>query len=254
MNFIYLIKGQFYKQYFETRRYLLNSTFKTILRVSVLFVAIYGFNNLFFSPSNAFDLNSALVLIFLFQHASQAFSKSADSIAYETLNGSLEKIYATPTGIFKLIMARFIVSYIFLTISSIILLIVFMLILNNWISFSWPKFLISISFSVISLYGIGLILCGLSLLFKQVNDLVSFLRLPIMFLATLPPQPFNIYSCFPFSMGAYTTKQIILNNTSFPLWWYGYILANSLFYFFLGYLIFKICERRTLLHGSLGHQ
>jgi len=68
----------------------------------------------------------------------------------------------------------------------------------------------------------------------------------------LPVYPLNGFSFIPFLAGAHTITEHIVNGTSFPLWWYLFVAANSVFYLWIGLLVFRIFERKARSLNKMG--
>jgi ABC-type polysaccharide/polyol phosphate export permease len=71
-------------------------------------------------------------------------------------------------------------------------------------------------------------------------------------LVSLPAYPLNVFSFLPFTAGAYMINRMVVYGENFPLSWYLFIFAISLFYFFLGFGIFKLFEKKARRLNLLG--
>ena len=159
--------------------------------------------------------------------------------------GVLEQMYLSPVEFEYILISKVIIKIISKLIASTILLYLIMFFTKKWFEIKLIEFYLLFMISLFSIFGLGLIMAGLELLYRKIIQINFFIMIGYGALMTLPAYPYNLLSFFPFIPGAYTINQIIVHRKVFPPSWYLFITLSSIFYFALGLSLFRFFERKA---------
>ena len=165
-------------------------------------------------------------------------------ITNEIKEGTLEIVYTSQYGFIKILFSNIILNII---ICILVLLLLF--IVNNFITgvldnVNFLELIFVITIGLFSLYGVGLAIAGITLLAKEIDTILFIVK----FVAAYCIIRFdNVF--VPFS----TAKNMIVEIVSYGsldgenmLLSIAFLLLNSLIYFVLGVIVYKIIEKYAL--------
>jgi len=115
-----------------------------------------------------------------------------------------------------------------------------------------PSTLISLA----SVYGIGFMVGGLALVFKQIQAFFQILQWIFLGFIAAPIYQYSMLKALPLSLGFNLINEVMSKNLSFfKLSSLDLVLLilNGAFYFCIGLFVFSICERVAKSRGLLGH-
>jgi ABC-2 type transport system permease protein len=123
--------------------------------------------------------------------------------------------------------------------------------------------LIPVALTIVGLYGFGFMIAGIALVFKQVGTLAGLFSNILLFVngTLLPIDRFpgwleSLVKTLPTTQGIIVLRKTILSDDSLvSLWLDGsliYLTVHSTIYLIIGWSIFKWCERKAKLQGTLG--
>lgn len=255
----YLFKVSLLKSVKELTRY----KFDTITNMGMfylLFMAMFGGlksfgGNLCSSPIKIGNtLDTFIVGYFLWTIMYMAYSNIAHSISSDSSRGTLEQIAMSNLGLHSVVIVRGFCNMLIDLIESFIILFLVMSSTGRTIEIQFLPILLIIFIGIFSMFGLGLILGGLAIIYKRVSailNLVQFFLIGICF--TSGNIATNIV--YPF----FTAKEMIYSLTlnkstlsSLPLEMYGLLVLNSTIYFTVGIIVFKHCYKKSKKKGLLG--
>jgi ABC-2 type transport system permease protein len=170
----------------------------------------------------------------------------------ESQKGTLEKLYLSQLGIEKILLAKVFANIVFDIFFNILILFLAMLITGRWLNIDFLYFISMVLISVISLIGLGIAGGGIAIIHKKVISIFQIFSFGIIGLMALQTYPFNIFSFLPYIPGAKTLIGVIVYNQTYPLWWYGFILLNSLVYLVIGLYLFRLYDKKARRLNKLG--
>lgn len=189
-------------------------------------------------------------------------SSSAGDISAEATTGTLEQVYMSPVHISFLLMARLFALFLSTTVMATIPTIGIVLFWHISIPFHLSALLI---FVVLlgGLFGFSLMLSGLALIFKQVDDAAGLIQLLMLFFtgALIPLTAFPSWLGFlanalPITQGIRLLRATIFNGQSLTTLWtngsIAWFIFNALIYLSLGLATYLCCEQIAKRQGSLG--
>ncbi|CAN5601683.1 hypothetical protein BH24DEI1_BH24DEI1_02060 [soil metagenome] len=240
----------------ELWRYLPN-TISMILTFYAFFLAIF-FGLRFGGDPVSFDANVAYAIVsyafwFLAIIAMQGIGWE---ISNEAMRGTLEQLYMSPVGTWKIMLARMTGSILIHLVIMAALLVLSMLTARQWLNLDLLSIAPIMLFTLLSMVGIGFMIAGLSILYKQIQAFLQivqfvFFGLTFVSISALPP-----LELAPFVKGVDMVRGVMtqgLGLASFSAGDWLSLVANALVYFALGLLVFRRCEALAMRRGLLGH-
>ncbi|MCI0440149.1 MAG: ABC transporter permease [Chloroflexi bacterium] len=207
-------------------------------------------------------LSETLLGFIIWFYAAIAISNMSYSLTEESQAGTLEQMYMTPAPTGIVILGRAFASL--ATASSMIVLVVvgLTLALGIRIPIRWeglPVF----ALTMMALFGLGFIIAGVTLLFKQVNQFGNLVENLLMYLsgALLPvhnlPELLETFSkILPTTHGIIALREVLLDGRSLGDVWstgsLGWLLVTSGGYLIIGFALFKLFERQAKNRAMLG--
>lgn len=180
-----------------------------------------------------------------------SFSKMSELITKENREGTLEILYTSPYGFVKILFSNIIISVL---ICIVLLLLLF--VINNFVTgvlqnVNFFQLIMVITIGIFSLYGLGLIIAGITLLTKEIDTLLFILKFIVAYLIL----SFDSV-LIPFSMGKNMIADIVLNGSLASdemLLNFVLLFLNSLIYFIIGLIVYKCIEKIALKKGCIGN-
>jgi ABC-2 type transport system permease protein len=162
----------------------------------------------------------------------------------------------TPMG-FKLVcLFRVISSFILNLLFIIPVLFLMMITTGRYLHIDPFSLLPLLIFSLASVYGIGFMVGGLALVFKQIQAFFQILQWIFLGFIAAPIYQYSTLKALPLSLGFNLINEVMSKNLSFfKLSSLDLVLLilNGAFYFCIGLFVFSICERVAKSRGLLGH-
>ncbi len=183
VSIVKAIKAEFFKFYFDVKRYIFNYIVGLISTAIFLSGLYWGVNALFTQGGQAV----AFVGLLLWLFASSALSDATNHLSEERYLGTLERISVTKTPLIHILIARNIVHCLFTLIQSIvvggILYVVFKPDLGYMLS-SWKVSVMAVVIGILiilTLYAFGFFIASLGMILKRVGAITSILEYLILF-------------------------------------------------------------------------
>lgn len=184
---------------------------------------------------------------------SNFFSLSA-LISSEAETGTLEHLYVSVRSIYPFFLWKCLTAHLLSLVTILPLFTGLVLAFTGRLDFSLLRVLPVLTLGLPAVWGLGLAMGGLTLLFKRVDTLAQ--SLPVLLFAAFPwASTKSDHLAFLLPLGwAMRVSQEMMNRGAAPapsdllL-----ILANAAFHAALGTLMYAACERRARTLGKLGH-
>jgi ABC-2 type transport system permease protein len=173
--------------------------------------------------------------------------------------GTIDRIALSPLGLAGVIGAKFLPSYVSCLVDILISIILLSLIFGLRVMWSFGPIILNSVIAALGMLGLGYILGGLTIRFKQLG-LVKNLLFVLLFALGIMPMGYDgaeglswFAKFFPFTQGLLRTRHAVLpgsaGTTSVPLWLF---VGCSTVLLFLGILVFSRFERQSIKRGTLG--
>lgn len=249
-----LLKTNFRKEFIELKRYYPNTI---AMIVSFYFLFLAAFLGLKFVGNPAtFDENVqyTIVSMIFWLLAMLAFGNPSVTILQEAMRGTLEQLYMNPYKPWKIIFSRIVAQMALEMISAILLLVIIQATVNQWLNFN-PLTTIPIALvTIVSLIGVGFMMAGLAIVFKQIQNLLQIMQYILMGLVFFPLSVVPILEIAPFVKGVNMIRDVMMHNLSlvdFSFLDYLSLGLNAIFYFGLGLFVYLRCEKIAKERGLL---
>ncbi len=229
----------------ELKRYLFNTGAMLVVMYLLFLGMFWGVKAIAGASVQASSLDSMVIGYVLWVSAMLALQGTGGVVLSESQRGTLEQLYLSPLGADLIFFGKAVSSTIFNFVFMTIMLYLTMLTTGRWLSVNLVYFYAVLFISLLSLTGIGFMLGGIGLIHKRTGAVNSILSFGLIGLMLLPVYPLNSLSFLPFIAGAHTINSSVVHGTTFSLWWYLFVLANSLVYLLLGLGVFRIFETKA---------
>ncbi|NKB33225.1 MAG: hypothetical protein GKR91_09010 [Pseudomonadales bacterium] len=239
-------------QFYEMRQYWFETVFG-LLFFSGLFLALF-FGIKIFIPDdqNTLSLDGLMMGYVLFAFCSGAFNAVPETLGSYTQKGFLEQLYMTPSGFTSFLIARVLATLFVTLLSTIVLAYFAMAVSGNWIDLNLFVLVPLLFLMSPSIIGIGMIIGGMTLVYKRVGIVANLAMLGIIALVSIPALPPNLASLLPLAPGAHLARIAVLEQQSVPLTYFLIVMLNSVFYLALGMVIYKQFEKMAKRKNLVG--
>ena len=255
MRWLHLFQANYRKEYIELKRYLPN-TLALVLTFYLIFLgAFFGIMSIG-DPAN-FDMNVqySIVSVAFWSLTMMTMNFIGYSIITEATRGTLEQIYMSPMGVWKIMLTRIVSQFGLQSIVMVLLLFAAMLTSGQWLNLNPATTIPIIIVTMISMLGISFMIAGLAVIVKQIQAFLQIFQFVLMGLVFVPlnTAPFLVFA--PFVKGVNMVRAVMIEDltlTQLPLSDYGVLILNSLVYLTLGLVVFHLCEKAAMKRGLLG--
>ncbi|OZU87533.1 ABC transporter [Virgibacillus indicus] len=256
MRWLNLLKANTRKEYLELKRYLPN-TIAMLLTFYIIFLGLFGTIHFIGDPSTQ-DANIQYVIVnYIFWFLTITV---INSIGYEVINegmrGTLEQLSMSPMGIWRIMTARLISTTIINLIIVVVLLYVSMLTSGQWLNIDVVTITPILILTLISMFGVGFIIAGISIILKQVQAFLQILQFILMGLTFVPLSLSPVIAYLPFVKGIDLVREVMIDGLTLSQFTLGDFMIlgfSAVFYFSIGLGVFVYCERVAMNKGLLAH-
>lgn len=256
MKYVYSFIAVCRKEWIELRRYWFN-TVVGLGMFLLMFMALFsgaksiGQNNFSLMDS----LEGFLIGYALWFLAMGAFADTAHSIIDESRKGTLEQLYMTDVPFTWLLISKNIISTIIYALIFALIIIVQMKFTGIQLNLDFISVFVTLFIGLFSLYGIGLILAGLGLIFKKIQNLLGVTQFILVGIMILSPTSIPMVRFLPFVESREMIIAIMRNGYTlfdFSILNWLFLLGNSFIYMLVGIYGYKLAEGQVLKRGMLG--
>jgi ABC-2 type transport system permease protein len=263
MKSLLLIYAEFLKIIGDIKSYWFNYIFGNLNIFFMFLGLLYSFSFHMQSKENIFMLLFGMMIWYYGVHAIDLI---AIIVEEEIEEGTLQQIYMTKTTFIKVLFNRVVSQIFFDTIKGVFVFILclftFKIPLEFLKSIYWLPIILIFIFTIIGLYGLGYMIAGLSLVFKQTmavasscsNLLLFFTGITIPF-ESLPPLAKYCSKLLPTYYGMGCLKKIILYDFSLKKIIvdisFVYLLICCCVWICIGIIAFKLSEKQMKKQGTI---
>lgn len=256
MLLLRVLEANLRKDLLDMKRYLPN-TLSELATFYIIFLMVFLGLSLFGSPKGfGHDVRVIIVGYVVWFLILLVTSNVAWEVSHEAGQGTLEQLCVSPVPLWIIMMARMIsaVSVNFLSLCA--LLVAAMITTGQWLHIDASTTLLVLAGTLWGAVGIGFVLAGLALMYKQVDSLLSILQFVIMGLAFAPSHLTASYWYLPLVQGIALIRQSMIAGMPVNHMAPQELLllgANSAVYFTIGLIVFSASDRRARRKALLGH-
>ncbi|HHW56291.1 MAG TPA: ABC transporter permease [Clostridia bacterium] len=183
VSIVKAIKAEFFKFYFDLKRYLFNYIVG-LISTAIFLSGLYWAVNVLFTQSGQ---AVAFIGLLLWLFAPSALSDATSHLAEERYLGTLERISVTKTPFIHILIARSIVHCLFTLIPTVVVGGILYMVFKPDLSYMFSAWKVSAVAVVIgmliilTLYAFGFFIASLGMIFKRVGAITSILEYLILF-------------------------------------------------------------------------
>ncbi|WP_010095537.1 ABC transporter permease [Ornithinibacillus scapharcae] len=256
MRFLNVLNANIRREYIMLKRYLPN-TIAMLVTFYVIFLGMFFGISLVGDPSTQ-DTNIQYVIVnYIFWFMTMAVVNDIGwQITNEATQGTLEQLGMSPMGIWKIMSTRLISTTVLDFVMIVALLYLSMFTAGQWLNVDVISILPVLILTLISMFGLGLIIAGFTMILKQIQAFLQILQFILAGLTFVPLSVAPFLAYFPFVKGIDMVREIMINGVSINEFAMSDILIlvfNAVFYFALGLYVFLSCERYAMRKGLLAH-
>jgi len=241
----------------ELKRYPLNTLSGVVTMYLVFLLLFAGARYAQGLGVNLFGerLEALVVGYLVWTFALIAYSEVSWELMREAQQGTLEQLYMCPLG-FRFVSFAWIASS-FLTSLILVaaLLGLMMATTGRVLSLPLGSLLPLVLLTLAPVYGVGLAMAGLALVYKRIQALFQVLQFGFAFLVAVPPEGWWA-KALPLSLGTRLIGRVMAEGerlTTLPLTDVLILAGTAVFYLSLGIVVFLVLERVARDRGLLAH-
>ena len=241
----------------ELRRYAFN-TLSMLLSFYLIFLLLFLGIRTLAGPNAQFgEALSGMVIGFtVFYLVVYAYAELSWVLIAEAQQGTLEQLSMSPLGFGRVIVARIFAALGFRTLVMFVLLVVMMATTGRWLHVDLLTIVPLLLFTIASVQGIGFVMGGLALVFKQIQAALGILQFLFVGLIAVPMDQFPLARFLPLTWGTQLIGRAMMDGdrlwTLPPADVLG-VAVVGIAYFAAGFGAFTLFERLARNRGLLGH-
>lgn len=176
-------------------------------------------------------------------------------VTLEATRGTLEQLYMSPLGAPRILLSRMIGTVLVNLLIIALMVCLAMLTARQWLNLDLVTLLPVLLLTITGMLGVGFMVAGLALIYKQVESLLQIAQFVFLALVAVPLSAAPWLELAPVVKGADMVREVMVGGVSlggFGLFDWLSLAGNAAFYFLLGVGLYKLAERRALSRGLLG--
>ncbi|WP_243355655.1 ABC transporter permease [Bacillus litorisediminis] len=255
MKLLHLFNANLQREVIVLTRYWPNTVSMLITFYCIFLMMFFGIQIVGDPTTMETNVQYVIVNYIFWYLAMLAMQNIGWVVSNEATLGTLEQLYMSPMGAWKILLARIIGDTI---VHPGIL--VFLLLLSMWtaqtsLHLNAVSLLPVLMVTLFSMYGISFMIAGLAIIIKQINAFLQILQFVFMGLTFVPLSVAPFLEFAPFVKGVDMIRKMMIDGaalSSFSVLDYVSLLVNAAFYLLIGLLVFFKCEKTAMEKGVLG--
>jgi len=255
MSLLNAFRANFVKVVIELKRYLPN-TVATIITFYAVFVFMFLGVKFVGDPNAAADnIRYLMVANGFWFLLMMGVSSMGWELTAEALRGTLEQLYMSTVPPYMILLFRMIATMLINTVLLAVLMMLSMLTAGQWLTVDLATLLLVLPPTFLAVMGLGFMVAGLTIVFKQVSSVLQLLQFVLMGIAFVPLTAFPLFELAPTAKGIDMVRQVMAAGTPLSAFGgldWGTLVGTGIFYFVLGLGVYRLFERRAMTRGLLG--
>ncbi|MCV2884870.1 ABC transporter permease [Aestuariibacter sp. AA17] len=247
-----LIHNEIRLQWYEMRQYWFETVTGFALLGGTFIGLFYGIKSITASSAEPTSLDGLVFGFLMWSFATSAYGSISKSVSNDTQRGYLEQLFLSPAGFPTVMMARIIAEMLQTIVFITLLGYATMWLTENWLEMSFFSFYLVMFLGAPSLVGVGFLISGFTLIFKQTGAIHALVMFALMGIVAANGLPFNIISVLPFTPAVSLARSFVLEGQQAEVIDVLIVLANSIGYFVLGLVAFARCDKYARKHNLIG--
>ncbi|GGM62887.1 ABC-2 type transport system permease protein [Halarchaeum rubridurum] len=253
-GYYHLLKAVVYRDLLIWVRYPLNAALGLFMGVFFFALMFYG-GTLVAGQAFSDSIEGLVVGYFLWTLSLGAYSGIMNDIQSEASWGTLERHFMTPFGFGPVVFAKSIAIVFRTFVTSAVVLAVMLLITGTPLDLNLVTVLPVALLTVAGALGLGLVMGGLSVLYKRISNVANLLQFAFIGLISAPVFDIPWTRFLPLVQGSAMLQRAMVEGThlwEFDSFTLAVLVGTSVGYLALGYAIFGLATRRARRLGVLG--
>lgn len=254
---IELFMGEFKRTWTQTRRYP-TEAIVGIFIITTVFYGIFLSTQYMAGPASSFGdrLDSVVVGYVIWTLVLYIVNDIANNLQLEAQTGTLEQVFLSPFGAPKVFLARALASLSLRMLLIIVVLSIITAITGSQLDFP-PELLLPLGTLILSAYGLAFFIGSFALVLKKVQQVLGLFQFVLLFLLATPTENWTgtgrlVARALPILPSTGLLRDLMARGESLDWGLWAIALANGLFYFTLGTLVFRWAEQQAKRQGTLG--
>ncbi len=244
------------KEWAIMRSYGLNFFMQFVTLILVFVFLYFGLGYVGGGPKVSQTQEGLMVGYWLWVGIIMSLSNFSWNVMQYAQQGLLEQLYMTPWRLRGILAVEAAASFVIYFLSNLGLLLFFMLITGRWLRLEpVTTFLLYVA-TLLPGYGLGYLLAGLAMRYKNIAQLFNVLQFVMAGLLTLPVDRYPWLNVLPFAQGVRMLITHVRHGTlawQFPWPAWAVLAAQTLVYFALGLTLYGRLENAARERGLLAH-
>jgi ABC-2 type transport system permease protein len=254
-GYYHLLKAVIYRDLLIWVRYPLNAALGLFMGVFFFALMFYG-GTLVAGQAFSDSIEGLIVGYFLWTLSLGAYSGIMNDIQSEASWGTLERHFMTPFGFGPVVLAKSIAIVFRTFVTSAVVLAVMLLVTRTPLNINLVTVLPVATLTLAGALGLGLVMGGLSVLYKRISNVANLLQFAFIGLISAPVFDLPWARVLPLVQGSSMLQRAMVDGTrlwEFDLVTLAVLVGTSGGYLALGYVVFSLTTRRARRLGVLGH-
>ncbi|MEL7350973.1 MAG: ABC transporter permease [Cyanobacteria bacterium J06649_5] len=254
---INLLIGEIKRTWIQTRRYPAEVIGGVVILTAV-FYGIFVSTQYMAGPASNFGerLDTVVVGYVIWTLVLYIVNDIANNLQLEAQTGTLEQVFLSPFGAPRVFLARAIASLTLRILLIAVVLSIIIAITGSQLAFPL-LLLLPLSTLLLGAYGLAFFIGSFALVFKKVQQVLGLFQFLLLFLLATPTEEWTgpakiIANMMPILPSTGLLRDLMARNLALDWREWAIALANGLFYFALGTLVFRWAEGKAKRQGSLG--
>jgi len=242
----------------QIRRYPIESIAQIIITSTIFYGLFLGAGYIAGSSFKLGDrLDSIIISYILWILVNFVMANIAGKLQYEAQTGTLEQLFLSRYGAVKVFLMRGFADLTLEIVKIIIILFIITLLTGSRLFFP-PILILPFITVILGAYGFAFIVGALALLLKRVQQLLSLILFPLLFILAIPTEtwtgtPKFLAQLIPMTPGSGLLRDLMARGEALNLITLLIALINGTVYFAIGLFLFRVAEnvakRRGILSG-----
>lgn len=253
-GYYHLLKAVVYRDLLIWIRYPLNAALGIFMGVFFFALMFYG-GTMVAGQAFSDSIEGLIIGYFLWTLSLGAYSGIMNDIQSEASWGTLERHFMTPFGFGPVVFAKSIAIVFRTFMTSAVVLIVMLLISGTTLDLNLVTVLPVATLTIAGALGLGLVMGGLSVLYKRISNVANLLQFAFIGLISAPVFDIPWARFLPLAQGSAMLQLAMRDGVH--LWEFApvtiaVLVGTSVCYLALGYALFGLTTRRARRLGVLG--
>ena len=255
MKWLNLFRVNIKRELILLKRYLPN-TISMVLTFYFIFLGMFLGIQVVGNPETAeVNVQYAIVNYIFWYMAMSVMNGIGFTVQSEVQLGTLEQIYMSPLGAWRIFLSRIISTTITDGLMIIAMLFVSMWTASTWLNLDIISILPALIFTLISMFGVSFMIAGMAIIYKQIGSFLQVSQFLLLGLTFVPVSLFPLLELAPVMKGVDMVRQVMIHGYALgDFTWMDFtsLIINAIVYFALGIWVYLRCERNAMEKGVLG--